>query len=106
MTGVTPRPHGLRIAVRIRRAVAALQPHLMRELTLRPGDKELRVEGNAARRIDVELDHPAVETALVELRVDRAVERIGEIDPLAVAADLDHLRPAGKLAVLRAGMAG
>ena len=31
---------------------------------------------------------------MVELGVDRAVERIGEVDPLAVAADLDDLRPA------------
>ena len=37
----------------------------------------------------------------IELRIDRAVERVGEIDPPAVAADLDHLRPAVQRPVLR-----
>src|SRR5215469_6967917 len=66
-----------RIAIRIRRAVAALQPDLMRQVPFRPGQKELRIEGNAAVRIGVELHHPAIEPALVELRIDGAVERVG-----------------------------
>src|SRR5437588_711512 len=91
-----------RIAVRIRRAVAAFEPHLVRQLSLGPGDEEFRVELEAAIGAGVELHHPAVESAFVELAVDRAIERIGEIDAPAVAADLDHLRPAGELAVLGA----
>src|SRR5215469_4404220 len=84
-------PGGSRIAIGIRRAVTALQPDLMRQVPFRPGQEELRIEGKAAVRIGVELHHPAVEPALVELRVDRAVERVGEVDAPAVAADLDHL---------------
>ena len=44
--------------------------------------------------LGVELHHPAVEAVVIELRVDRAVERVGEIDALPVAADLHHLRAA------------
>ena len=51
-----------RIAVGIRRAVAALEPHLIRAMALRPFDEEFRVGRDAAFRIGVELDHPAVET--------------------------------------------
>src|SRR5271165_7371085 len=60
----------LRITKRIRRAVSALQSHLVRQLSLRPFDKEFRIEGKPTVRIGVELDHPAVESALVELRID------------------------------------
>src|SRR5215469_3061571 len=95
-----------RITEGIRRAVAALEPHLMRQLSLRPLDEEFGIEGDAAVGLGVELHHPAVEPAVVELRVDRAVKRVGEIDALPVAADLDHLRPTAELAVLRARMAG
>src|ERR1051326_5646877 len=77
----------------------------MRQLSLGPIDEEFGIEGDAALGLGVELHHPAVEAALVELRVDRAVERIGEVDAPAVAADLDHLRTAAELAVLGAGMA-
>ena len=40
------------------------------------------------------------------MRINRAVKRIGEIDPPAVAADLDHLRTAVQGAVSGAGMGG
>src|SRR5215467_3085440 len=91
-----------RIAIGIRGTVAALQPDLVRPMSFRPGHEEFRVERKPAIRVGVELHHPAVETALVELRIDRAVERVGEIDASAVAADFDHLRSATELAVLRA----
>ena len=52
----------------------------------------------------VELHHPAVDAVGIELRVDGAVERVGEIDAPAVAADLDHLRPAVERPVLGARM--
>src|SRR5436190_14001873 len=60
----------------------------------RPLDKEIAVELDAAIGLGVDLDHPAVEPLGVELRVDRAVERIGEVNAAAVAAHLDHLRSA------------
>src|SRR3954470_14823518 len=93
-------------AVRIRRAVAAFEPHLGRQLSLRPVDEEFWIEGDAALRVRVELHHPAVEAALVELAVDGAIEGVGEVDALAVAADLHHLWSTAELAVLGAGMAG
>src|SRR5262245_36545020 len=66
----------------------------MRAVAFRPGDEEARVEGDAAVRARVELHHPAVDAVRIELRIDRAVERVGEIDALSVPADLDHLRAA------------
>src|SRR5947209_15245893 len=87
----------LRIAIRIGRAVAALQADLMRPMALRPIDEELRIERNPAIRARVELHHPAVDSLGIELRIDGAVKRIGEVDALPVAADLHHLRPAIEL---------
>src|SRR5215469_3444287 len=78
----------------------------MRQMALGPGDKEFWIERDAAVCSGVELHHPAVEPALIELAVDRPIQRIGEIDASAVAADLDHLRSAAELAVLGAGMPG
>ena len=59
----------------------------------RPG----RARASRPRR--VELDHPAVDALGVELGVPGGVERVGQVDALAVARDLDHLRAA----VQRAG---
>src|SRR5947209_17270273 len=78
----------------------------MRQPALGPIEEEFGIEGETALGLGVELHHPAVEAALVELWVDRAVERVGEIDAPPVAADLDHLWPAAELAVLGARMAG
>src|SRR5215831_15912235 len=91
-----------RIAIGIRRAVAALQPHLVRSVPFRPIDEELGIERDTSRGPGVELDHPAVDPLRIELRIDRAVERVGEINAPAVATDLHHLWPAIELAVLRA----
>src|SRR6266540_4138938 len=73
----------------------------MRPVPFRPVDEEFRVECDTPRRGGVELDHPAVDALRIELRVDRAVERVGEINAPAVAADLHHLRSTIELAVLR-----
>src|SRR5215475_14927215 len=86
----TPRSL-LRIAIGIRRAVAALQANLVRTLAFGPVDEEFWIEGHAAFRLDVELHHPAFDALRIELRIDGAVERVGEVDALAVATDLDHL---------------
>src|SRR5262249_36636460 len=94
--GRWPTSTGLRIAVRIRRAVAAFEADLVRQLPLRPGHEEFRVEVDAAAFAGIELHHPAVEAAFVELGVDGAIERVGEIDAPAVAADLHHLRAAAE----------
>src|SRR5215813_14007794 len=107
LSSVVRRPlSGSRIAIGIRRAVAAVEPHLMRAMRLRPLDEKFRIERDSAFRPGVELHHPAVDSLGIELRIDRAVERVGEIDPLAVAADLDHLRAAVQRAVRGLGMSG
>src|SRR6266508_3065481 len=89
-----------RIAIRIRGAVTPLQADLMRPMALRPMDEEFRIERDTSGGVGVELDHPAVDALRIELRIDRAVERVGEINAPAVAADLDHLRSTTELAVL------
>src|SRR5688500_11605269 len=94
------------VAVGVRRAVAAFQPHLVRQVALRPFDEKVRVELDAASRLRIELHHPTVAAVVIELLVDGAVERVGEIDPPAVAADLPPLRPAGEMAVPRPRMGG
>src|SRR5215471_12103943 len=64
----------------------------MRPMAGRPVDTEIAVELDAAVGLGIDLDHPTVEAFGVELRVDRAVERVGEVNAAAVAANLDHLR--------------
>src|ERR1700730_15398685 len=63
----------LRIAIRVRRTVAALEAHLVRPVRCRPVHKEFGIEGDAAFRIGVELDHPSLDAIRIELRIDRAV---------------------------------
>src|SRR5260370_16986039 len=92
-----------RIAIRIRRTVAAFKAHLMRPVRRRPVDEEFGIEGNAAFRIGVELDHPSLDALGIELRIDGAVQRVCEIDAPSVAADLHHLRPAAECAVFGSG---
>src|SRR5256885_7858994 len=74
-----------RIAIGIRRTVAAFKPHLVRPVRRRPLHEEFRIEADAAFRIGVELDHPPLDAIGIELWVDGAVQRIGEIDPPPVA---------------------
>src|SRR5262249_20320851 len=93
----TQRPPS-RMAIRVGRAVPALQANLVRALPLRPVNEELRIEGNPAVRFGVELHHPPIDPFRVELLVDGPVKRIGEIDAPSVAADLDHLWAAIELA--------
>src|SRR5262245_39943206 len=95
-----------RIAVGVRRAVAAFEPHLVGTVWGRPPHKEPGIEGDAAVRIGVELHHPTLDTVGIELRVNGTVERIGKVDAFAVTADLDHLRSAAQCAVFGAGMRG
>src|SRR5882757_4843859 len=89
-------------AIRVRRAVAALEANLVRTMRRRPFHEELGIEGHASARSRIELHHPAFDAVGIELRIDRAVERVGEVDAPAVAADLDHLRPTAE----RPGTAG
>src|SRR5437763_1124643 len=50
-----------RIAIGVRRTVAALEAHLVRPVRRRPVHKESGIEADAAVRIGVELDHPSLD---------------------------------------------
>src|SRR5436305_13389588 len=59
-------------------------------------DEEFFVDLHSALRIHIELYHPTLQPVGIDLLIPRGVERVREIDALAVAADLDHLRTAIK----------
>src|SRR6516225_5153219 len=68
----------------------------MRAVTLAELDEEIGIELNAAFGVGFAHDRRARGALRVELAVPRAVERIGEVDPSAVATDFHHLRAPGK----------
>src|SRR5690606_10389310 len=97
---VNERAHGgasgRREAERVRRAVAAFEPHLVRAIAVLEPDTELPVELEPAARLRAHHHHRTRYAVGVELPVPGAVERVGEVDAFPVAADLDHLRPAAE----------
>src|SRR5260370_6763256 len=70
-------PISSRIAIGIRRTVAAFKPHLVRSVRRRPLHEEFRIEADAAVLLGVERDHPSLESVLIVLRVAVTVQRIG-----------------------------
>src|SRR3984893_1541167 len=82
------------IAERIRRAIAALESNLMRPVSVREAYPVVLCQLEAAARVRIGHDLSAWHAVGIELVVPRRVERVGPIDPLAVAADLNHLRTA------------
>src|SRR5690606_29860564 len=78
---------------RVRRGVATREPDLVRPVALLQLQQEALVERDAATRQHVELGHPAADAIRVELRVPRAVERVRDVDPSTIPADLHHLGP-------------
>src|SRR5436190_16547150 len=56
--------------------------------------EESAVDLHPAFGFGVQLHHPALDAFRIKLSVPRRVKRVGEIDALAVAAELDHLRSA------------
>ena len=58
--------------------------------------KEFGIERDPALWCGIELHHPASHTRWVELFIPRGVERIGEIDTLAIATDFNHLGAAAQ----------
>src|SRR5262249_59979396 len=88
-----------RVAIGVGRAVASVEPDLVRPVAVGPMDEEFRIKGDTALGPHVELHHPAVDAIGIELGVDRAVKRVGEIHSPTVPADLDHLRSAVECAV-------
>src|SRR5208282_1762663 len=68
--------------------------------------EKLGIDLHAAFRLGVELHHPALDAFRIKLSVPRRIERIGEIDALAIAAELDHLRGAVQRSLRLLGMRG
>src|SRR5580704_6977000 len=92
-------PHGsfrIREAIGVRRSVATFQPHLVCAQPIEL-DEKLFIQAHPTLRVRVDLDHPTLYAIWIELLVPRRVQRVGEINALSVAADLDHLRRALQL---------
>src|ERR1700687_3951857 len=86
-------PHAslrVRITIGVRRSVAPFQPHLVGAEPVEL-DEESFLEFHSALGIRIDLHYPTLYPIRIELIVPRGVERVGKVDALAVAADLDHL---------------
>src|SRR6202022_376020 len=74
------------IAERIRRAIAALEPDLMRPVSVREAHPVVLCQIEATARVRVGHDLSAWHSAGIELVVPCRIERVGPVDPLAVTA--------------------
>src|SRR6202049_398077 len=93
------------VAIRIGGRVAAFEAHLV-AAQIAELDKEVRIELQAAFGFRVQLYHPAADALGIELNVPGRVERVGEVNAPAIAADLDHLRASVERRLGLLGMAG
>src|SRR5260370_6177321 len=89
-----------RIAERVGRGGATLKTNLMRAFAVE-GREEVRVDRHPAGWLAVDFRDPSPNAVRVELGVPRSVERVRNVNPAAVAAELDHLRRAIEWAALR-----
>src|SRR4029077_1447001 len=80
------------VAERIRRAIAALKPDLMRPVSVRKAHPVVLCQLEAAARVRIGHDFSGWHAAGIELVIPRRIERVGPVDPLAITTDLDHLR--------------
>src|SRR5581483_1151645 len=94
-----------REAVRIGAGVAALEVDLVRTHSVELRETR-RIDDEAAAGTRIELCQPSVDSIGIELVVPRAVQRVGDVDALAVAADFDHLRSAVQRLTGARGMRG
>src|SRR5712692_5167814 len=90
-----------RVAVRVGRRVAAFEMDLVRAL-VELGEESV-IETQAAVRLRVDQRDPALDALGIELHVPARVKRVGQVDALAVAAYLDHLRTAVERTALGMG---
>src|SRR5687767_5468995 len=90
---MTTSPSYSGVAVRVRRRVATFQPDLVGAHTVCL-EEEPRVQIHAAFGSQIHLGHPTADTLRVELVIPGRIEPVGDVDALAVSADLDHLRAA------------
>src|SRR5262249_12603172 len=93
------------IAERVSRAVAALEPDLMRPVSVREIHPKVFGERKSAAGIRVGHDFNPGHAVRVELVVPRRVKRVRPINPLAITADLNHLGASGKRLAVRMGRA-
>src|ERR1700730_11633659 len=83
-----------RITERIRRAVAAFEPDLMRPVSVGEAYPVILSQFQPAVLAHAGHDLSARHSVGIELVVPRRIERVGPVNPLAVTTDLDHLRTA------------
>src|ERR1700742_4595278 len=81
-----------RIAERIRRTVATVEPDLMRPVSVGEAHPVVLGELEAPARVDVSHHLGAWNSLRIELLVPRRVERVRPLYAFAVAVDLHHLR--------------
>src|SRR5262249_36060352 len=91
------------VAERIRRAIATLKPDLMRPVSLREAHEIVLCQLEPAACVRIGHDFSAWYAVRIELVVPRRVERVGPVDPLAVTANLNHLRTASIHLAIRVG---
>src|SRR5687768_1332383 len=80
------------IAERVRRRITALEPNLVRAVITKLYE-EVGIGAQTAIGGRIQFGHPPLDAGGVELLIPRDIQRVGDIHPPAVAADLDHLRP-------------
>ena len=73
----------------------------MRPISLGELDPEILIQLDATVGANVGLYHRARHSVRIELVVPRRIERISPVDPLPIAADFDHLRPATECLAIR-----
>src|SRR5215218_4980721 len=86
--------HSRGVAVRVGGRIAALEPYLVRPLTIIELDEEVGVHCETALRVYVHLGDPAVDAIGVELRIPGSIQRVAEVQPAPIAAQFHHLRSA------------
>src|SRR5665811_1252998 len=82
------------IAERIRRTVTAVEPDLMRPVSVGEAHPVVLCQLKPTARVCISHRLGARYSLGIELVIPRRVERIGPVHPLAIAADLYHLRTA------------
>src|SRR4051812_27970240 len=92
ITALQSSPSGGRVTERIRRAVAAFEPDLVGAVLRAEIDVEVRIERHASVVTDVAHHLHRGHAVRIELRIPAAVQRVREVNALAVTTDLGHLR--------------
>src|SRR6266550_2190311 len=100
IVGPVPSPGGffnglLRETIGVTRRIPAFEMHLVNAIVAAL-DEEIPVKADPTASAGVQLRHPTADAVGIELLVPRGVQRVREINALAVAAYFDHLRAASQ----------